>query len=108
MGWLARELRMGARMLGRDKAFSLASALTLAVCIGANTALFSVVHNVLLRPLPFPESDRIVLMASHQPRQLRFGRRFPTPPRRWPHRRHQARRRRGAQAHCGRRREGDC
>jgi predicted permease len=67
MDWLARELRLGIRLLGRDKAFSLAAALTLAVCIGANTALFSVVHNVLLRPLPFPESDRIVLMANAYP-----------------------------------------
>ncbi len=68
MDWLARELRLAVRLLGRDKAFSLAAALTLAVCIGANTALFSVVHNVLLRPLPFPESDRIVLMANAYPK----------------------------------------
>jgi putative ABC transport system permease protein len=40
MDWLTRELRLGVRLLGRDKAFSLAAALTLAVCIGANTALF--------------------------------------------------------------------
>jgi predicted permease len=68
MDWLARELRLGVRLLGREKAFSLAAALTLAVCIGANTALFSVVHNVLLRPLPFPEFDRIVLMANAYPK----------------------------------------
>ncbi len=68
MDWLARELRLGARLLAREKAFSLAAALTLAVCIGANTALFSVVHNILLRPLPFPESDRIVLMANAYPK----------------------------------------
>jgi predicted permease len=68
MDWLARELRLAVRLLGREKAFSLAAALTLAVCIGANTALFSVVHNVLLRPLPFPGSDRIVLMANAYPK----------------------------------------
>jgi predicted permease len=68
MDWLARELRLGVRLLGREKAFSLAAALTLAICIGANSALFSVVHNVLLRPLPFPESDRIVLMANAYPK----------------------------------------
>jgi putative ABC transport system permease protein len=66
--WLVRDLRVGLRLLGKDKAFSLAAALTLAVCIGANTALFSVVHNVLLRPLPVPESDRILLMANAYPR----------------------------------------
>jgi predicted permease len=68
MDWLARELRLGGRFLGRDRAFSLAAILTLAICLGANTALFSVVHNVLLRPLPVPESDRIVLMANAYPK----------------------------------------
>jgi hypothetical protein len=61
------DLRVGLRLLWRDKAFSLTAALTLALCIGANTALFSVVHNVLLRPLPVPESDRIVLMGNAYP-----------------------------------------
>ena len=68
MDWLVRELRLGWRLLGRDKAFSLAAALTLAVCIGANTALFSVVHNVLQRPLPFPEADRILVMGNAYPK----------------------------------------
>jgi len=61
------DLRVGLRLLWRDKAFTLTAALTLAICIGANTALFSVVHNVLLRPLPVPESDRIVLMGNAYP-----------------------------------------
>ena len=61
------DIRMGVRLLWRDKAFTITAALTLALCIGANTALFSVVHNVLLRPLPVPESDRIVLMANAYP-----------------------------------------
>jgi predicted permease len=61
------DLRVGLRLLWKDKAFTATAALTLALCIGANTALFSVVHHVLLRPLPFPEADRIVLMANHYP-----------------------------------------
>src|SRR5437870_4589635 len=61
------DIRVGLRLLWKEKAFTITTALTLALCIGANTALFSVVHNVLLRPLPVPESDRIVLMANEYP-----------------------------------------
>jgi predicted permease len=61
------DLRVGVRMLVKNKAFTLTAALTLALCIGANTALFSVVHNVLLRPLNVPESDHIVIMANLYP-----------------------------------------
>src|SRR5256885_9044207 len=64
---MTTDLRVGLRLLWKDKAFTLTAALTLALCIGANTALFSVVHNVLLRPLPFPDSDRIVLMGNAYP-----------------------------------------
>ncbi len=62
------DIRVGLRLLWKDKAFTVTAALTLALCIGANTALFSVIHNVLLRPLPIPESDRIVLMANAYPK----------------------------------------
>jgi predicted permease len=62
------DIRVGLRLLWRDKAFTLTAALTLALCIGANTALFSVVHNVLLKPLPVPESERIVLMGNAYPK----------------------------------------
>ena len=48
------------RVLARDRAYSLAVVLTLAVCLGANTAIFTVVRSVLLRPLPYPDSHRIV------------------------------------------------
>ena len=68
MDWLTRDLRMGLRLLARDKAFSLTVALTLAFCIGANTALFSVVHHVLLRPLPVPEPSRLLLMSNQYPK----------------------------------------
>jgi predicted permease len=61
------DIRVGLRLLWKDKAFTITAALTLALCIGANTALFSVVHNVLLRPLNVPESDRIILMGNAYP-----------------------------------------
>jgi putative ABC transport system permease protein len=65
---MSSDLRLGVRMLWKDKAFTLTAALTLALCIGANTALFSVVHNVLLRPLSVPESDRILLTSNSYPK----------------------------------------
>ena len=67
METILHDLRVGVRLLWKDKAFTLTAALTLALCIGANTALFSVVHNVLLRPLPVPDSGRIVLMGNAYP-----------------------------------------
>ncbi|HZN04759.1 MAG TPA: ABC transporter permease [Candidatus Polarisedimenticolia bacterium] len=62
------DLRLALRHLLKDRGFTLTAALTLAVCIGANTALFSVVHNVLLSPLPVPESDRLLLMGNSYPK----------------------------------------
>jgi len=68
LDWLIRDLRVAARVLARDPAFSLTAASTLAVCIGANAALFTVVHHVLLRPLPVPEPSRILLMSNLYPK----------------------------------------
>jgi predicted permease len=65
---MTSDLRIGLRMLWKDKAFTLTAALTLALCIGANTALFTVVHNVLLRPLAVPESQRILLTSNSYPK----------------------------------------
>ena len=67
MDWFARDVRTGLRLLARDKAYSLTAATTLALCLAANTALFSVVHHVLLRPLPVPEPERILLMSNQYP-----------------------------------------
>jgi predicted permease len=64
---LLHDIRVGLRLLWKDKAFTATTALTLALCIGANTALFSVVHNVLLRPLPIPESDQILTVENLYP-----------------------------------------
>ncbi|MGE5833932.1 MAG: ADOP family duplicated permease [Acidobacteriota bacterium] len=55
-----RDMRIGARMLRRSPGFAAATILTIGLGTGAATAVFSVVNGVLLRPLPFPESDRLV------------------------------------------------
>jgi len=57
---LARNLRHAARSLGRAPGFALTVVATLALGIGANTAVFSALDAVLLRPLPFPDADRLV------------------------------------------------
>jgi hypothetical protein len=57
---VARDVVASVRLFVREPGFNLTVVLTLAICLGANAAIFTVVHSVLLRPLPAPESDRIV------------------------------------------------
>ena len=64
---MLHDIRVGLRLLAANKAFTLTAGLTLALCIGANAALFSVVHHVLLAPLPFLDSRRIVVMGNQYP-----------------------------------------
>ena len=67
-GWLenvVRDLRIGVRTLFRSPGFSVIAIVVMALCIGATTSLFTVVRSVLLRPLPFRDPDRLVMLYEH-------------------------------------------
>ena len=63
-----RELSYAARLLRKTPGFTATALLTLAVCLGANLTIFAVIDSVLLRPLPFPESDKLVTIFNTYPR----------------------------------------
>ena len=62
---LVQDVRFGMRFLLKHPGFFAVAVLTLAIGIGANTAVFSVIHTVLMRPLPYAEPDRLVLLRHH-------------------------------------------
>jgi predicted permease len=64
---IGRDLRYGLRVLRRNPGFALVALLTLAIGIGANTAVFTVVNSVLLKPLPYPDSDELVAVWNRAP-----------------------------------------
>jgi len=66
MDTLLQDLRYGARRLLQNPGFTLVTVLTLALGIGANTAVFSIVNSVLLRSVPIKDADRIVVLWENQ------------------------------------------
>ena len=67
MDSILKDLRFGARALMRSHWYTAIVVLTLGLGIGANTAIFSVITGVLLRPLPYERSDRLVLLRQSAP-----------------------------------------
>jgi predicted permease len=63
-----RQLSYAARLLRKTPAFTATALLTLAVCFGANLTIFAVIDSVLLRPLPFPQSDRLMMIFNTYPK----------------------------------------
>src|SRR5580692_10560262 len=67
MGMLIQDLRYGLRAFGRDPGFTLAALLSIAIGVGANTSVFSVANALLLRPLPYKDAERLVILWNRSP-----------------------------------------
>src|SRR5438270_10888066 len=62
------DLRFALRQLRKAPAFTVTALVTIAICLGANLAIFAVINSILLRPLPFPQSDRLVTIFNTYPK----------------------------------------